>query len=148
MALASAGSRARRQNRCALSRSNASTTLAEKRHQGRPAASEAASAVSSQWLCHIDASVTVGLMADKTVMETIVVGRQGRVVIPAGVRRDMGIGEGDRLTVQRDGERLVLVPQVSEVAGIRGMFKHLGDGHVVDDLIADRRREAANEPGV
>ena len=84
-------------------------------------------------------------MADRGAGETVVVGRQGRVVIPADIRRDMGIGEGDRLSVERDGERLVLVPQLGEVARIRGMFQHLGDGQVVADLIAGRRREAAND---
>lgn len=84
-------------------------------------------------------------MGDRAAGETVVVGRQGRVVLPAAIRRDMGIGEGDRLSVERDGERLVLVPQVGEVARIRGMFQHLGDGHVVVDLLADRRREAAGE---
>lgn len=87
-------------------------------------------------------------MADGAAGETVVVGRQGRVVIPADIRRDMGIGEGDRLSVERDGERLVLVPQLGEIARIRGMFRHLGDGHVVADLIADRRREAADDPDV
>ena len=85
-------------------------------------------------------------MAHKISATTVVVGRQGRVVIPADVRRDMGIGEGDRLSLRRDGERIVLVTQKEEVARIRGMFRQLGDGHVVADLIADRRREAANEP--
>jgi AbrB family looped-hinge helix DNA binding protein len=75
----------------------------------------------------------------------VVVGRQGRVVIPADVRRDMGIGEGDRLALERDGDRLVLVPQHAEIARIRGMFRHLGDGKVAEDLIAERRRDAANE---
>jgi antitoxin PrlF len=85
-------------------------------------------------------------MAQKNSATTVVVGRQGRVVIPADVRRDMGIGEGDRLSVELHGGRIILVPQKEEVARIRGMFRHLGDGQVVADLIADRRRESANEP--
>jgi len=76
----------------------------------------------------------------------VVLGRQGRLVIPAALRRELRLQDGDRLSLARDGDRLVVAPRRGEVEAVRGLLRHLGDGHVVDDLIAERRAEAAREP--
>jgi len=76
----------------------------------------------------------------------VVLGRQGRLVIPAPMRREMKLAEGDRLSLVRDGDQIVLTPQRNEVKAVLGMLSHLGNGHEVDDLIAERRVEAAREP--
>jgi AbrB family looped-hinge helix DNA binding protein len=76
----------------------------------------------------------------------VTVRRQGRLVIPSRVRRELHIEEGDRLSLLVEGERLVLVPQRAGVAAVRGMFKHLAtDRSVVDELIEERREEARGE---
>lgn len=75
----------------------------------------------------------------------VTLGRQGRLVIPADVRRELGLEPGDRLSLVRDGDGLVLRPQRADVASVRGMLKHLGNGHEVDDLLAERREEARRE---
>ncbi len=76
----------------------------------------------------------------------VTVGPQGRVVIPAPVRRRLGISPGDELALTVDGHRLVLEPRAVAAARARGMFKHLATGtSVVDELLADRREEARRQ---
>lgn len=76
---------------------------------------------------------------------SLIIGRQGRLVIPAHLRRELMIGEGDRLEVHREGDALILTPSRVRVNELRGMLRHKGDGHVVDHLIAERRRDAKRE---
>jgi len=75
----------------------------------------------------------------------VTLGRQGRLVIPAALRRELNLQEGDRLSLVRDGANLVLAPRRADIDAVRGMWKHLGNGHEVDDLIAERREEARRE---
>jgi AbrB family looped-hinge helix DNA binding protein len=56
---------------------------------------------------------------------TSILGQQGRFVIPADIRRALGLAPGDRLHLRVTGQRLVL--------------------ELVDELIADRRLSAAAE---
>ena len=39
---------------------------------------------------------------------TVTLGKQGRLVVPAELRTELGLGEGDVLHVQRVGRRIVL----------------------------------------
>jgi len=74
------------------------------------------------------------------------VGPQGRVVIPAAVRRDLGIAPGDELSLSVSEDRLVLEPRAAAAARARGMLRHLATGvSPVDELIAARREEAHRE---
>ena len=75
----------------------------------------------------------------------VTLGRQGRLVIPAALRRELQLQEGDRLSLLREGDQLVLRPRRVDIAAVRGMWKHLGNGHEVDDLIAERREDARRE---
>ncbi len=74
-------------------------------------------------------------------------GRGGRIVIPAEARRELGIEEGDALTLEvRDGELRVY----SVLEGIRRIqktaqkYKRPGES-VVDEFIAEKRAEAERE---
>ena len=79
-------------------------------------------------------------MAEKS---RLTVGPQGRVVIPAAVRRRLQISPGDELSLTIHDDRLVLEPPRTAARRARGMFKHLAtDVSVVDELIAERRAEA------
>ena len=75
------------------------------------------------------------------------VAARGRVVIPASVRERLGWHEGNQivLTVQPDGSlRMRSARQVVE--GTAGIFRHLAQGQrLVDELIAERRKEARRE---
>lgn len=77
---------------------------------------------------------------------TVTVGRQGRVVIPARVRDELGVAEGDRLDVRVSHGRLELVPEREKVDRLRGVFADLApEGGVVDKLLAERHEEARRE---
>jgi len=73
-----------------------------------------------------------------TVNATLVLGQQGRVVIPAEIRSALGLAPGDR--------RLVLERQQDAVTELRGLASALPkERSLVDELIADRQLSAAAE---
>lgn len=78
-------------------------------------------------------------------LEGISVGDRGRIVLPARIRRRLGLQPGDHLLaeVEADGS-LRLVPRHVAVRRDRGAFADLRtETPLADELIADRRREAA-----
>ncbi len=71
---------------------------------------------------------------------TIVLGQQGRLVIPAGVRAALGLVPGDRLHLHMAGNRLVLERQQDAVAELRGLAADVPKTRsLVEELLADRR---------
>lgn len=74
-------------------------------------------------------------------------GSRGRLVIPASLRERVGWKEGDRMILIVDEENNVRLVSSADVARqTRGMFAHIAPGvSLVDELIADRRAEAAAE---
>lgn len=77
---------------------------------------------------------------------TVVLGKQGRLVIPAGVREELGLGPGDRLHLQVRGTQLVLERPAGAVDALRSLTAHVPRSRsLVDELLAERRREAAAE---
>ena len=80
-------------------------------------------------------------MSDTSV---VAVGPKGRVVIPAGIRRELGIEKGSELVALVEGEAVVLVPRSAIKSRLRSMFAEVGPS-LRDELIADRRAEATRE---
>jgi AbrB family looped-hinge helix DNA binding protein len=79
-------------------------------------------------------------------MAEIRVGKQGRVVIPAGLREEIGLQAGDKLSAQVEDGRLVLEPRAEALTRVQRRFRHAsGDRKLVDELIAERRAAAARE---
>jgi AbrB family looped-hinge helix DNA binding protein len=77
---------------------------------------------------------------------TLVLGQQGRVVIPAHIRSALGLAPGDRLHLQVTGRRLVIEPQQDAVSELRRLGSVAPkERSLVDELIADRRLAAAAE---
>ena len=77
----------------------------------------------------------------------LVVAERGRVVLPLALRKRLNIQTGDvlTLTVEENGTLVMHTPRTA-VAKLRGAFSHLSPGRrAVEELIADRRREAAAE---
>lgn len=71
----------------------------------------------------------------------------GRVVIPAEVRQDLGLAEGDEVFISRDenGIRISTLEQtVREVQVYFSGLKAQGES-LVDDMIRDRRKDALKE---
>ena len=72
----------------------------------------------------------------------------GKIVIPAELRREFGLKEGDTLVLERQGASLVIKTYEQVVREVQAEFRGmLGDRKVsmVDELIAERRAEAARE---
>ena len=71
-------------------------------------------------------------------------GCQGRLVIPAALRRLLGFEEGDTLVAREEAGRLVLEKQATIKQRLKARFAQVpSDRSLVDELIAERR-EAAN----
>ncbi|MDO8689431.1 MAG: AbrB/MazE/SpoVT family DNA-binding domain-containing protein [Dehalococcoidia bacterium] len=82
----------------------------------------------------------------QTIDASVRVGRQGRLVIPAEIRKRLGVKEGDRLLMRLQGERLVLETRAAVLARVKGAFADVPrDVSLVEELLADRRAEAARE---
>ena len=74
------------------------------------------------------------------------VGRQGRLVIPAEIRRRLGLGTGDTLLVRVQEESLVLERREAVLTRIEGWFDHVPrDVSLVEELLAERRAEVERE---
>ena len=71
----------------------------------------------------------------------------GRIVVPAGFRRALGIGTGRELLMSLDAGfvRLQTVDSALERVRAIARSKRRGDASVVDEFIAERRAEAATE---
>lgn len=78
--------------------------------------------------------------------ETVRVGRQGRVVIPADVRRALAIEAGAHLALRVEGGRIILEPRDKVVERLRRRFAEVPDDvDLVAELQAERREEALRE---
>jgi antitoxin PrlF len=77
---------------------------------------------------------------------TLVLGQQGRLVIPAEVRTALGLAPGDRLHLHISGQRLVLERQQDAAAELRGLAASIPRSRsLVEELLAERRVAAASE---
>lgn len=83
-------------------------------------------------------------MSDTTAPVSVRFGAQGRLVVPSPLREALGFKPGDALVVRVQDGRLVVESRESVVRRIRERFG-LPGRNVVDELIADRRREARFE---
>jgi AbrB family looped-hinge helix DNA binding protein len=79
--------------------------------------------------------------------ETVVLGESGRIVLPAAIRKELGLKTGDRLTVISDEGVIRILSRKMALASIRaGIVRQRGtlDG-ILDEFLAERREEAARE---
>ena len=74
---------------------------------------------------------------------TLNVNDQGRVTIPAQLRRELGIGPGSSMIAYIDDGRLVLEPRAHLVTRIQQAARaaRTEHGSVVDELIAAKEHE-------
>jgi len=74
------------------------------------------------------------------------VGEQGRMVIPAELRKELGLEVGTELVATVEGDRLVLETRKAVLAKLKNLFAVVpSDVSLVDELIAERRVEAKRE---
>lgn len=76
----------------------------------------------------------------------IQLGAQGRVVIPAALRKALHLEQGDRLIARKVGDSLVLERREAVEKRLADRFRHIPqEVSLADELIAERRAEAARE---
>jgi AbrB family looped-hinge helix DNA binding protein len=76
----------------------------------------------------------------------VTVGPQGRLVVPASLRRRLGIEPGDVLIASARQDRLVLERRDAVLARVRQRLLAVpADVSMVDELIAERREEVKSE---
>jgi AbrB family looped-hinge helix DNA binding protein len=74
------------------------------------------------------------------------IGKQGRLVIPAELRRSLGLQEGDKLVAREESGRLVLEKREVIEQRLRARFAHISkDRSIVDEFILERREAAKKE---
>ena len=76
-----------------------------------------------------------------------VISTKGRVVIPAELRKQLGIEKGTRATWIEENGRLILAPMTKlRIRQIRGSLKpKLGEPSMFEELFAERERERKRE---
>jgi AbrB family looped-hinge helix DNA binding protein len=76
----------------------------------------------------------------------VTVGPQGRLVVPAPLRRRLGIETGDVLVARADDDRLVLERRDAILARVRARLAVVpADVLMADELIAERREGPRRE---
>ena len=116
--------------------------------------------VSSEWqkqseaMCHIDSLCATLIfswhgdagVASIPVSNEVQLGAQGRLVIPAALRKALNLEPGDRLIARQEGDTLVLERREALENRLKDRFRHVPVSvSLVDELIAERRVDAANE---
>ncbi|MDP9096004.1 MAG: AbrB/MazE/SpoVT family DNA-binding domain-containing protein [Pseudomonadota bacterium] len=71
----------------------------------------------------------------------------GRVIVPSGFRKSMGLQKGDTVLMELHGDELRIRPAKSALHRIQEKVRALvpAGQSVVDELIADRRAEVSRE---
>jgi AbrB family looped-hinge helix DNA binding protein len=85
-------------------------------------------------------------MAETTEVTEVRVGSHGRVVLPAALRKALGVAVGDTLIARREDGRLILEKPETILRRIYALFEGIpGDVSLADELIQERRAEARGE---
>jgi AbrB family looped-hinge helix DNA binding protein len=74
-------------------------------------------------------------------------GESGRIVLPAAIRKELGLMAGDRLTVSCDQGAIKILSRKMALESIRaGIIRERGslDG-ILDEFLAEKYEEAARE---
>jgi len=73
-------------------------------------------------------------------------GERGRLVLPAEVRRALGLSAGDELVARLDGDGIRIVSRRQLARQARGLLRATGEQRdLVAELLTERRQEAAQE---
>jgi len=85
-------------------------------------------------------------MSESSTYAEVHLGPQGRLVIPAALRRSLGLEGGDLLIVRLEAGRLVLEKPEAIKHRLKARFSGLTKGiSLADELLAERREEAKGE---
>ena len=79
-------------------------------------------------------------------MSTVRFGPDGRVLVPVELRRALGVTPGEPLVARVLDRQLVIERREDALRRVQGRFANAQVGvSLADELLADRRREAAGE---
>lgn len=85
-------------------------------------------------------------MPKSSAQTQIQLGPQGRLVIPASLRRSLGFEPGDALLVRVEDGRLILEKAETIKRRLKARFSKVPkDRSLADELLAERRDEAKRE---
>ncbi|MGB5252669.1 MAG: AbrB/MazE/SpoVT family DNA-binding domain-containing protein [Sedimenticolaceae bacterium] len=85
-------------------------------------------------------------MATSVVKNEVQLGPQGRLVIPAHLRRALDLKPGDRLIARKEGDSIVLERPENMIKRLQARFARVpADASLADELIAERQAEATRE---
>lgn len=85
-------------------------------------------------------------MSDLFKQAEVNLGPQGRLVIPAPLRRLLGFEAGETLIARLEEGRLVIEKQESIKRRLKARFSHVQkDRSLADELLAERREDAKRE---
>ncbi len=74
------------------------------------------------------------------------IGAQGRLVVPATLRKALNLKPGDRLIASKEGDRLVFERRETIEKRLWEMFSHIPEHvNLAEELIAERRTDARRE---
>ena len=76
------------------------------------------------------------------------VGPKGRILVPAVLRRELGMEEGADVIVRADGGCLVVESRAHALSRLRATVRRAApeDVSLVDELLVERRNEVGREP--
>lgn len=77
-------------------------------------------------------------------MHRVKLGQQGRLVIPADLRKELGVNPGEDLVAFVENDRLIIQTREQTLRELREMVAHV-DVSLADELTRERRAEAARE---
>ena len=67
-------------------------------------------------------------------------------MVPAELRRELGLGEATEMAIRSDGRRLILEPRAEVLRRLRRRFAKVPAGvSLADELATDRQEEARRE---
>jgi len=84
------------------------------------------------------------IMASRSQIYSVRLGRQGRVIIPAPLRKELGLRSGDTLLCGASHDKLILKVRGAAERELWARFAEVR-GSLAKELIRDRRVEAKRE---
>ena len=84
-------------------------------------------------------------MPDTTIHADVRLGAQGRLVVPAPIRKALGFQPGETLVARVEGGRLVIEKPEAVERRLHAWFRKFEGRSLAEELIAERREEARRE---
>lgn len=78
-----------------------------------------------------------------TLKTEVKVSQTGQLDIPSQIRQQLNLRPGDRLVVRVEDEKLIFEKAETMIDRLQQRFAHLRGQGVIEELIAERRAEAA-----